>query len=399
MSHLKFTSPVLTATFIFSLALSSAHAQSSTCLVARQITERQGQNIYTINHRARSLYMISRDLYGDAINWKQIAQWNNLEEPYKLILGQELVIKVPARLSEDEGNKVLIQAWTNLEDKETVQKLEACLPAPAPAPVVEAPAQIPAPTVNAEKPAEPENQQAPSEAVANPPVTESAKPAPLPVEPIQQEPSQKWFWTTALLGSVFSLEADGGSPTTENKLYTKINYGAELSLRWQASKRFATILSAAIEHIEFEPADGGLIENRVRDLQSYSLNLQYHWAPALLTHLGYSFRQRPLYRATTDGASVDALFIPDALLGTRLRLAGSETSGFWLLAEGHLSFDAQDNNQEIQEGAGYKAGFYIEKQVGRTLFNFTPTYEVLTIRTNLNDNKIEAFAINLGLSW
>lgn len=71
----------------------------------RQLRAQRGRGIagtqdawsYTVNTEARSLSEIAHALYSHTRMWLKIADWNNLEAPYRIHLGQKLLLrKTPA---------------------------------------------------------------------------------------------------------------------------------------------------------------------------------------------------------------------------------------------------------------------------------------------------------------
>ena len=58
-----------------------------------------------------SLSMIALKLYGNGKMARQLAHWNHLKKPYRMIPGQKLILNKPPELSEAEGNLLIKNHW------------------------------------------------------------------------------------------------------------------------------------------------------------------------------------------------------------------------------------------------------------------------------------------------
>ena len=103
----------------------------------RHIIQENGESVYVVTSRAPHLFMISRDLYGEAISWKAIAKWNDLKAPYNLSLGQHLVLKRPPILSAEQGDRLLMRSWSNMKRPDIVAGIQGAGSGTAPASVTE----------------------------------------------------------------------------------------------------------------------------------------------------------------------------------------------------------------------------------------------------------------------
>lgn len=65
---------------------------------------------YKIDDRV-CLSEISVMLYGKASKWKDIARWNHLKNPHKVLMGQTLRLEEPSTLTVEQGQKALLQMW------------------------------------------------------------------------------------------------------------------------------------------------------------------------------------------------------------------------------------------------------------------------------------------------
>ena len=61
-----------------------------------------------------SLGEIAMRLYGKASYWKKIGEWNKLKQPYRIQIGQTLILKEEPRFSEQEGNQQVLSMWRRL---------------------------------------------------------------------------------------------------------------------------------------------------------------------------------------------------------------------------------------------------------------------------------------------
>lgn len=69
---------------------------------------------YTVDGDIPTLGEISRYLYGKARRFKEIARWNHIPSPYKISVGQKLILKEPPTLTPEEGRQQLVQMGRRL---------------------------------------------------------------------------------------------------------------------------------------------------------------------------------------------------------------------------------------------------------------------------------------------
>jgi hypothetical protein len=95
--------------------------------VARELEERGGKWIYTVNERAPSVTMVALDLYGDALYKQGLIRENHLSPPYRLRLGQKLALPYPPKRAEAQGTEALIQQWEKAGNEMMVARLRGSL--------------------------------------------------------------------------------------------------------------------------------------------------------------------------------------------------------------------------------------------------------------------------------
>lgn len=96
----------------FSVLLIQIMAVTSTFAgVSKEPTPDGVVAIYIVDENSRTLGEIAHALYGRASIWERIAQWNNLSAPYRLRVGQSLILKEPIRQSEEQAHKSLLGMW------------------------------------------------------------------------------------------------------------------------------------------------------------------------------------------------------------------------------------------------------------------------------------------------
>lgn len=66
---------------------------------------------YTINGEITTLTEISLFLYGVTHRAALIAEWNGLAPPYPIRIGQKLKLRIPPRLTPEEGRAAVLEMW------------------------------------------------------------------------------------------------------------------------------------------------------------------------------------------------------------------------------------------------------------------------------------------------
>lgn len=387
------------------LAAPAFAEETAVCSANRSLAHRENGTFYLVGDRASTLYMISRDLYGDENEWERIARWNDLKPPYILRHGQLLAIRGEPRLDEEAGTRALISAWTELarkgkypeSSKARITALEACLPPKKIETVAVTP--IPSPTPS----------PSPVAFVAPlPPPRPDAIPEPAPItevagrsEAVEPEEGHHshWGFSVALTSSLFSLESEDEEHEVHNKLYSKLNYGAELGLERHLSEKWGLGIGAGIERISIEPAEGAVIENADRNLAKFTLELEYEVAEPFAVSLGGAYVQRPISEGTSSGTSIDAIYLPELSLGAHLRFFEKGPTRGWIVGEGAYAFATEDQGRKFKADLGYSAGLRFEYRLRHSTLNLSPMYRMLKVGTATEENKQEAFLLQLGWNW
>lgn len=76
-----------------------------------KVVLREGQTFYKVSDSGLSLSVISTMVYGTCKRWKQIAKWNHLQHPYRIYVGQKLIIKDSIQVSKGEMDQRLLNLW------------------------------------------------------------------------------------------------------------------------------------------------------------------------------------------------------------------------------------------------------------------------------------------------
>jgi len=66
-------------------------------------------NTYKITEPGMSLSILSSMIYGTSKRWPEIAAWNGIEDPYRIYLGQTLVLKDPVKFTKSEMSERLLE--------------------------------------------------------------------------------------------------------------------------------------------------------------------------------------------------------------------------------------------------------------------------------------------------
>lgn len=71
----------------------------------------QNTYMHVVDEHARMLSTVSILLYGTTRFFDQIAQWNQLKPPYKISLGQKLILRKQPTVSINEGRLLVRKMW------------------------------------------------------------------------------------------------------------------------------------------------------------------------------------------------------------------------------------------------------------------------------------------------
>ncbi|MBC7465985.1 MAG: LysM peptidoglycan-binding domain-containing protein [Bdellovibrio sp.] len=396
--------------FSSNLALAEGAAD---CSLSRKMTEENLQSIYTVTNRAPTLYMISRDLYGTTSNWYEIAQWNNLKDPFVLTKGQRLVIKKPATISEAEGTKNLIAAskrFNSTQKAESLNKylqvVDVCAPQPKKEVVVIAPV-ISEPPAAVAPPAEPLAVTTAKEKM--PTAEETNKELILPPSLMKPEDRKEleanhddhpWGFSAAIVGSSFTLNSKVKDTGAENNYKANFNFGIDLGVTRHFAEKWELTFVAGVEKILIESADVATVEHRNQNYYKFALNLDYEVTEAFVVYLDSLYVQRPGAKPTIDGADIEAIYVPEFSLGGRYSFYENEKYKTWFMAEGIYSLATKYHETELKLGYGYSAGFIGEyKADAHTTLSFAPAYRFLKQDSKDTEDKQDAFVFQFGIAW
>ncbi|MBI4924483.1 MAG: LysM peptidoglycan-binding domain-containing protein [Bdellovibrio sp.] len=80
-------------------------------LVSEASVTSQKYYYHIVNVEARNLSAIALFMYGKSSMYKKIAQWNQLQPPFKIKLGQKLKLELQPLLTKEEGEKKILSYW------------------------------------------------------------------------------------------------------------------------------------------------------------------------------------------------------------------------------------------------------------------------------------------------
>ncbi|QDK47061.1 hypothetical protein DOM22_18785 [Bdellovibrio sp. ZAP7] len=381
----------------------------------REIRTTGDLTVYTVTGRAPHLYMVSRDLYGNEKQWKAIAEWNSLKEPYTLKQGQELVIKKAPTISNAEADEVLIKNYTKLNRMETVAGIQAAqekptaeeeakeAPTPAPAPAVAAaaiapksdvaplPSPTPAATVAA---AEETPYNHPEEAKKEEPVA--------PKEEVKVEPAHhsKWGFKTSLALSKFTLDGKLNDGTSDISLDSDLDYGIELELAYHMSEKAELIIGAAVEKMDIHPKESvGEIEGESQYLAKYTLGMEYEAVP-LVTLAGLiNYEQTPFVEPSLTGAEVKAIYIPQVQFGARWNVVNTGKFKTSIITDGLVLMATNHDGLDLKTGGGFLAGVRFANEFSKRTLTYGVSYRDIYQDTEDSKNNLHTWYANIGLIW
>ncbi len=379
----------------------------------REIRTTGDHTVYTVTGRAPHLYMVSRDLYGNDKQWKAIAEWNSLKEPYTLKQGQELVIKKAPTISNAEADEVLIKNYTKLNRMETVAGIQAAQEKPEAK--AEEEKEIPVPAVAATAAVAPKSEVAPLPsptpvATAAPEETPYQHPeeqakveAAAPKEEAKAEPAKehhsKWNFKTSLALSKFTIENKLNDGTSDISLDSDLDYGIELEAAYHMTEKAELIIGAAVEKMDIHPKDSvGEIEGESKYLAKYTLGVEYEMPVATLAGL-VNYEQTPFVEPTLTGAEVKALFIPQFQFGARWRLVDTGKFKFAVITDGIVSLPTNHDGLDLKSGGGFLAGLKFENQFSKRTLTYGISYRDLYQDTNDAKNSLHTWFANIGVIW
>ncbi len=310
----------------------------------RDLVRENGKLYYTVGPRAPHLFMISRDLYGDEKEWREIASANSLVAPFKLEIGQRLLVTKEPTQTEAEANRALMKAWAQVQDWDRVEgvilsqsKASPALPIPQenPEPQTETPVEVEKKIIPKEKSPEPE------------------KPAAAP---------KSWSVEVAAAGSVSHLETKFEDSNIYNALNTEIDYGVDFTVTYHlGNEKMKLFANVAVERMDIKPAAEDVeLEGKSQTPWHYALGLNYELGSRLSTSASIIEDDEVLGRTTPTGVKVVKLSIPQVSIGPRLKVIESPSFEIILKLDALLLLPAKKEEIQLNVGYGGIAGLDFE---------------------------------------
>lgn len=397
------------------LSVQAAYAENTAdCSWGRKVVQEKDHTVYTVTNRAPTLYMISRDLYGTTGTWYEIAQWNNIKDPFVLTKGQRLIIKKPATLSDAEGTKNLIAASKRFNTPQKAQNLskylqvvDVCVP-PQKKEVVAAAAVVAEPPTPSAAPAEPATAPIASKEKM-PTAEETNKELILPPSLMKPEERKQleashddhtWGFSAAIVGSSFTLNSKVKETEANNNYKANFNFGIDLGVSRTFAEKWEISVIAGVEKILIESSDVTTVEHRNQNYYKFAINLDYEVTESFVVYLDSLYVQRPGAKPTVDGADIEAIYVPEFSLGARYSFFENEKFNTWFTAEGIYSLATKYHETELKSGYGYSVGFIGEyKADEHTTLSFAPAYRFLKQDSKDTEDKQDAFVFQFGIGW
>ena len=442
---------LMSAVLKVSMGLCMMSANAAEEALRRSLTEADGHLTYQVGPRAPTLYMISRDLYGSEARWKDLAEWNHLEKPYRLTPGQRLVIESPPTSDEAAGDEAVAKAWSKLGDEALAARLRegrrepAEVPAAAPAAPVATEAPVAAtPTVEViESSLAPDSAPTPAPATPPTPTAEVApavadvppavvvtpvetpvpvivtpaptptptpcqcapRPSPLPANALAQDGNEddvvrwRWQWRADLITSIFHLNSARTGGASETNLNSRVNYGLEVEGLYKFTNQYALGLVASSERVSIATPEGGAaFRQSANDFTRVGLIARARPSEAWALHFGVASAERPLPLMTTRGLVLYSVVLPEVTLGTDLPFIDVGWSAAFL-AEGLWTAPTSDKRFDVRAGYGGHLGVRFEYPYGEARWTLALRYRYLREDTAAARNRVQAGLMNLGITW
>lgn len=395
----------------------------------REISTVDGKTTYTVTGRAPHLYMVSRDLYGNEKQWKAIAEWNSLKEPYTLQQGQQLVIKKSPTISGEEADAVLIKNYTKLNRMETVAGIQAASAkheekevakeeptheetAPVAAAAVTAAAATAAvttPKPTEEAPLPTPNSVDPHAAKAEAAAAEPEPQYQVPVEQPQAKEEtkaeashehKKWSFKTSLAASKFSLQNKANDESHDVTVHSDIDYGVELEAAYHLSEKTELMIGAAIEKMDIHPDENiGEIEGESQWLAKYTLGVEYEMTPLTTLAGMVNYEQTPFVEPVVGGAEMKFIYIPQIQLGARWNFVNTGKFKMALITDGLISMATNHDGLDLKSGGGYYVGLKFANQFTKRTLTYGVAYRDIYQDTAETKNTLKTWYANIGLIW
>ena len=400
---MKYIFTALLFSFLIFQSFASIAEEAS---VARQVTEENGQWIYTVNERAPTVWRISTELYGNPnIYSKKIIEWNQLKEPYRLSVGQKLTLQEAPKLTENEGTQKLIVWWQGQKNEAMVKRLEATIISEQPETVVVAPApstETPAQSYVDEKiqtediqikeqkpqtPEEKEQQQAEAEV--------KAETEPQPQTEAEHAKSDVEGYGIEVRAGVF-----GSQMNTKDKysnanaqLVSQPSLTIDVDLHWRFNENYAAYLQAGFSYLMWgPPSQSSSLSNMDRSTYLFSGLIGGEWKPIenLAARLGGGMTQTAFFSGSASRYGLQTLAI-----NTPIAHAGV----YWYFgaAEATYFFPANTNNIEFKSGQGFAVG--VDNSLFATDWTWRLMYEWRSQDSTFIETTDQRVVATVGYNW
>lgn len=378
----------------------------------RPLTEESGQLHYEVGPRAPTLYMISRDLYGSDKFWKQLARANGMSEPYRLEKGQKLLITKKPTIDNNEANSVLTQAWEKLGKPEMANCLKKPIveAEPEPAPATETLAEplpppvigqtIPPEVVSEEVPPPPSQEQ--EEQKAEEKTEEHIPPERVEAEEedIRVAHKEHHGWHTSLAAALlmFKMESEDHNHDV-TKVDSELSYALDIGAHYFPGGRWGFSFITGVHLARAKATGDDTIENNSQSLFRLTVGTEYRVMPAWHLLLNARYNQQLFVRPVTGGFALDYMFVPEASLGTRVRLYHTYTFHVYLAGEWMYYFPAESSRHDAEAGSGYQAAIHFEHKLKDSAIFYGPAYVYRNQDTDHAKEHESATVFHAGLHW
>lgn len=367
------------------VSLSSLAEEAS---VERQVTEENGQWIYTVNERAPTLWRVSNELYGNAKYTEEIIQWNDLKEPYKLSLGQKIILKEAPKLTATEGTVQLIVWWQEKNNEQMVKRLQATL-STTEQPETTVAAAAAATAVAEVKPegeiaktditikeqpnekvieTQAEQKAAEAEVAAE---TKAAQEQPTP-PPAEKSNELMNAWGIEVRGGVFGTRLNTKDTYVNNNsngnLESQPSFTLGADLHWRMTENYGFFVQGAWAYLIWPQSKQQSLANMERNVSLFSGLAGFEWRPMenLVSRIGGGLTQKPFFsgQASFYGVQTTGVNIPQANVGVYWYFAAAEFNWY---------FPTNYNNIEFNNGQGFAVG--VDNSFFSTGFTWRLMYE------------------------
>ncbi len=375
-----------------------AKANSSCSFQPRQVSAEDGKSYYTVNSRAPTLYMISRDVYGTPKYWSQIAKVNSLKPPYPIEPNQKLLLPMPPKITESAAHAVLTSAWSAGGARGLTQLKQVCKPQSDRAVATEVKEQVAADQV-AEAPAAAAPSEPVQEKVAEPAI------APAPMEPEHHAESASheshWIFQVAAVASMFKLKVEEPSHHVTHKLDSKLNYGLELEVGYKTSGKMSYFAGAGLEHIEVKDSASGKTKVNDPNLLGFFVRAQRQLSKPIMVYGSFHYLQH-IFAESGDHHDVviDGVFLPEFRLGGMFE---TFHLGHWhshLIADVIYALPAKEGHHDVESNYGFHVGpRFIRHMSEHSAVLVTLLYRQLYAKTSHTKDEEQAAILTVGYEF